>query len=145
MCVSCRSPSLRWRFQDTLNVSTSLLSHFSSALSQYSSHEQVIRDHLKAIRTREEGLDDMKRRKKSLLTKADSADKKLSKMSSEHKQLAMQTALLAKLNSDIKLIEEEIVVEETSMADFKRSTARSLLAHKFGGMLEFCEKGTVGC
>jgi hypothetical protein len=57
----------------------------------------------------------------------------------------VQTDFLNKLNADIKLIEGEIVVEETSLADFKRTTARALLAHKFGGMLEFCEKGTVGC
>ena len=87
----------------------------------------------------------MKRRRKSLITKADSAEKKLSRMSSEHKQLTIQTELLAKLNADIKLIEGEIVVEETSMADFKRTTARALLAHKFGGMIELCEKGIVGC
>ena len=86
----------------------------------------------------------MKRRRKSLLAKADSADKKLSKMSSEHKNLAMQTDLLAKLNDDIKVIERDIIIEETSLADFKRTAARTSMAHKFGGMLEFCEKGIVG-
>jgi len=86
----------------------------------------------------------MKRRRKSLLSKAESADKKLSKMNPEHKNLAAQTDILNKLNEDIKIIGTEIMVEETNLADFKRTETRSWMALKFGGLLECCEKGIVG-
>lgn len=57
-----------------------LLSHFSSALTQFASHEERIRAQLKSIRTREEGLDEMKRQKRSVDGKADATVKKLAKM-----------------------------------------------------------------
>jgi hypothetical protein len=96
------------------------------------------------VRTREEELEDMRRRRKSLLSKADSADKKLSKMSPEHKNLSMQTDILNKLKEDIKAIDKEITAEETNLADFKRTTTRTWMALKFGGLLECCQKGVVG-
>lgn len=69
--------------QDVLGHSTNLLAHFSAALTQFASYEERIRTHLKSIRTREEQLDEMKRRKRSVDGKADGADKKLAKMGSE--------------------------------------------------------------
>lgn len=38
---------------------------------------------MKAVRTREENLDELKRRRKGVIAKADSAEKKLSRMSPE--------------------------------------------------------------
>ena len=73
--------------QDTLTASNALLVHFSSALSVYASHEGTIREEMKAIRTREENLDELKRRRKSLISDADGAERKLSKMSPENKNL----------------------------------------------------------
>lgn len=42
-----------------------------------------MRSYLKSIRTKEEALDELKRRRRALGLKAEAADKKLSKMTSE--------------------------------------------------------------
>jgi hypothetical protein len=42
-----------------------------------------VRAHLKTIRSREEKLDELKRKRKGVAAKAEAADKKLSKMSGE--------------------------------------------------------------
>ncbi|KAF9472910.1 hypothetical protein BDN70DRAFT_886445 [Pholiota conissans] len=128
---------------DILSASTTILNHFSSALSQYASHGHVIRDQLKAIRTREEALEDLKRRRRTVVRKAEDADKKLSKMSPEHKNLAMQTDILNRLRDEIRSMDSEIMTEEAALGDFKRSSTRMWMGLKFGGLLEMCEKGTI--
>jgi prefoldin subunit 5 len=127
-----------------LSASTNLLNYFSNGLAQYATHEHSIREHMKAIRTREESLDELKRRRKALLSKADTAEKKLSKMSPEHKNLAQQTDTLNRLREEIRMMDSEIMTEEAALGDFKRSKTRALMGLKFGGLLECCEKGTVG-
>ncbi|KAF9457410.1 hypothetical protein BDZ94DRAFT_1202761 [Collybia nuda] len=128
---------------DTLSASTTLLNHFSSALSQYAAHGHPMRDHLKSIRTREENLDDLKRRRKNVGAKAESAERKLSKMSPEHKNLPMQTDTLNSLRSEIHSLDSEIMSEEAGLGDFKRSTTRAWMGLKFGGLVECAEKGTI--
>ncbi|KAK7036446.1 hypothetical protein VNI00_011643 [Paramarasmius palmivorus] len=128
---------------DILSASTNLLNYFSNALAQYATHEHSIREHMKAIRTREESLDELKRRRKALLSKADTAEKKLSKMSPEHKNLAQQMDTLNRLREEIRMMDSEIMTEEAALGDFKRSKTRALMGLKFGGLLECCEKGTV--
>lgn len=98
---------------------------------------------MKAIRNREEKLDEVKRRRKSLVGKADAADKKLSKMSSEHKNFQGQADSLNKLREEIRGLDAEIMNEEASLGDFKRSTAKYWMGIKFGGLMECCEKGMV--
>ena len=68
---------------DTLSASTAILSHLANALNQLASHEVSIRERMKAVRTQEESLDELRRRRKALNAKADAAEKKLSKMSPE--------------------------------------------------------------
>ncbi|ESK97386.1 hypothetical protein Moror_17817 [Moniliophthora roreri MCA 2997] len=128
---------------DVLSASTNLLNYFSNALAQYATHEHSIREHLKAIRTREENLDELKRRRKALHSKADAAEKKLSRMSPEHKNLSLQTDTLNRLREEIRMMDSEIMTEEAALGDFKRSKTRALLGLKFGGLLECCEKGTI--
>lgn len=101
--------------------------------------------HLKSIRTREENLDDLKRRRKATAVKADSAEKKLAKMSPEHKNLAMQMDTLNQLRDQIRSMDSEIMTEEAAIGDFKRAASRGFMGLKFGGLLECCEKGTVCC
>jgi hypothetical protein len=98
---------------------------------------------MKAIRSREEGLDELKRRRKSVAANADSAEKKLNKMSPEHKNLAMQTDTLHRLRDEIRLLDTEIMTEEARLGDFKRSSMRGLMGLKFGGLQELCAKGTI--
>ncbi|KAF8147991.1 hypothetical protein B0H34DRAFT_803134 [Crassisporium funariophilum] len=128
---------------DILGASTTLLNHFSSALSQYAAHGHAMRDQLKAIRTREEALEDLKRRRRAVLRKADDAEKKLSKMSPEHKNLGMQTETLNRLRDEIRTMDSDIMMEEAALGDFKRSATRMWMGIKFGGLLECCEKGTI--
>ncbi|KII85674.1 hypothetical protein PLICRDRAFT_56887 [Plicaturopsis crispa FD-325 SS-3] len=128
---------------DTLSASTAILTHWSTALTQYASHEHVVRDTMKSVRTREEALDELKRRRKGVAAKADSAERKLNKMSPEHKNLPMQTDMLNQLRDQIRLLDAEIMAEEASLGDFKRISTRSWMALKFGGLLECSQKGAI--
>ncbi|KAF4609479.1 hypothetical protein D9613_012300 [Agrocybe pediades] len=128
---------------DILSGSTTLLGHFSSALSQYASHGHSMRDQLKAIRTREEALEELKRRRRTVVRKAEDAEKKLSKMSPEHKNLGTQTELLNRLRDEIRSMDSEIMTEEASLGDFKRTATRACIGLKFGGLLECSEKGAI--
>lgn len=60
-----------------------MFSYVATALTQLATHEQSVREYMKAVRSREENLDDMRRRRKALGAKAEAADKKLQKMGSE--------------------------------------------------------------
>jgi predicted RNase H-like nuclease (RuvC/YqgF family) len=102
-----------------------------------------MRDQLKSIRTREENLDELKCRRKSLGAKADAAEKKLMKMGSEHKNMQTQTDLLNALRAEMRNMDSDIMSEEAYLGDFKRSTTKTWMTLKFGGMLECSEKGTV--
>ncbi|KAH6909794.1 hypothetical protein BKA70DRAFT_176316 [Coprinopsis sp. MPI-PUGE-AT-0042] len=126
-----------------LGASGNILSHFSSALSQYASHGHAIREDLKSIRSREEGLDELKRRRRVVHRKADDAEKKLSKMGPEHKNLTSQIELLNRLKDEIRGLDSEIMTEEAALGDYKRSCTRTWMGLKFGGLLECCEKGTI--
>lgn len=119
------------------------MNYFANALTQYASRGHAMRDHLKAIRSKEESLDELKRRRKAVGAKADSADRKLSKMSPEHKNFSMQTDLLNRLRDEIRSLDSEIMTEEAALGDYKRHTTRTWMGIKFGGLLECCEKGTV--
>lgn len=98
---------------------------------------------MKSIRTREEGLDELRRRRKSVAARADSAEKKLNKMSPEHKNLAMQTDILHRLRDEIRQLDTEIMTEEARLGDYKRLAMRSLMGLKFGGLQELSTKGTI--
>ena len=102
-----------------------------------------MRDQLKAIRTREESLDDLERRRRSILRKADDAEKKLSKMSPDSKYYTMQTDTLNRLRDDIQTLDSDIMTEEATLDKFKRSATKVWMGLKFGGLVECCQKGTV--
>jgi len=128
---------------DVLGHSTNLLAHFSAALTQFSTYEERIRTHLKSVRSREEGLDDMRRRKRSVDSKAEAADKKLAKMGSEHKGRMGQVELLNELKQEGRQLEIDILKEEAAIGDFKRRTTREFMGLKFSGMSELAEKITI--
>lgn len=124
-------------------ASNAVLLHFAAALSALANHEGAIREQMKAVRTREENLDELKRRRKSVISDADGAERKLVKMSPENKNLQQQTDLLNRLRDEIRQMDAEIMAEEANLGDFKRSSVRSWMGRKFGGLLECCEKGSV--
>ena len=77
------------------------------------------------------------------MTSADSADKKLSKMSPESKNLMNQQETLNRLRNEIRSLDADIIAEESSLGDFKRSQIKTMMGLKFGGLLECSEKGIV--
>ncbi|KAG1898269.1 uncharacterized protein F5891DRAFT_1043981 [Suillus fuscotomentosus] len=128
---------------DILSASTTLLVNFAAALSAYASTHHGIRDTMKSVRTREEALDDLRRRRRRVGASADGAEKKLNKMSPEHKNLSAQTDALNRLREEMRAIDGEIVREESELGDYKRKCAKSWMQAKFGGLAECCEKGVI--
>ena len=98
---------------------------------------------MKSIRTKEEALDDLKRRRKAVVSRADSAEKKLNKMGPEHKNLAMQTEQLNRLRDEIRGMDFDIMRDEAELGDAKRTLCKAWMALKFGGLQECCERGAV--
>ncbi|KAH9852575.1 hypothetical protein C2E23DRAFT_730613 [Lenzites betulinus] len=128
---------------DTLGASTTLLLQFSSALSTFANRELTVRDQMKSVRAREEALDEMKRRRKSVFNDSEAAERKLSKMNPDNKNIQQQTDLLNRLRDEIRSMDADIMNEEAALSDFKRFSARSWMGLKFGGLLECCEKGAI--
>lgn len=116
---------------------------FTESLNVYANYEATIRGHMKAVRTREEKLEELKQRRKALGSRADSADKKLAKMNPEHKQLQAQKELLMRLQEEMRNMDAEIMNQEANLLDFKRYSAKTFMGLKFGGLQELCEKGIV--
>lgn len=77
------------------------------------------------------------------MSKADSADKKLNKMGPENKNLRQQTDLLTGLREQIHTLDVEVMNEEASLGDWKRTKAREWMGVLFGALLECSEKGAV--
>ncbi|KAI0777735.1 hypothetical protein BD413DRAFT_468189 [Trametes elegans] len=128
---------------DTLGASTTLLLYFSSALATFANHESMVREHMKSVRSREESLDELKRRRRSVFNDAEAAERKLSKMNPENKNLQQQTDLLNRLRDEIRTMDTDIMTEEARLGDYKRACARNWMGLKFGGLLECCEKGAI--
>jgi hypothetical protein len=69
--------------QDVTNIALSLLSHVGIATNTYADHELAIRALLKEIRTKEEQLEELRRRRKAVGGKLEAQEKRLSKMGPE--------------------------------------------------------------
>lgn len=83
-CVyTLRSPHNSLVNQDVCAVAGSLLHQQAGATATAASYQTKIREQFKRIRTREEELDEIRRRRKTLSGKIESAEKKLAKMNSE--------------------------------------------------------------
>ena len=85
----------------------------------------------------------MHRNKRSLVSKADSTDKRLNKMSSEDKNFRQQTYLLSGLRKQIRRLDVEIRDQEASLGDVKRDKAREWMGDLLGGLLECSATGAV--
>lgn len=112
-------------------------------MNKYAIHEQNIRGLLKRIRSDEEYLDRLKKDRRTVGSKADSAEKKLQRMTPESKNLQEQTDLLTRLREEMKTLDTQIMNEEARLGDFKRQTSKQFLLLKFGGLLECAEKAKV--
>ena len=85
----------------------------------------------------------MHRNKRSLVSKADSTDKRLNKMSSGDKNFRQQTYLLSGLRKQIRRLDVEIRDQEASLGDVKRDKAREWMGDLLGGLLECSVTGAV--
>jgi polyhydroxyalkanoate synthesis regulator phasin len=119
------------------------MSHYSGGLVGLVVNEEAARGHMKAVRSREESLDEMRRRRRNLGSQADNAERKLSKMGSEHKNLVAQTDQLNRLREEIRILDSEIMSEEARVSDFKRHAAKEWMTLKLGGLSELSSKGLV--
>ncbi|KAH9965316.1 hypothetical protein BC827DRAFT_1183818 [Russula dissimulans] len=128
---------------DTLGASTKLLLEFSAALTKFAVHEQTIREHMKAIRTEEESLDALKNRRRTVGSKADSAERKLSKMDPTHKDIPAQTAQLERLRDAMRELDSEIMIGEAKLGHLKRTATMAWMTLKYGGLEECCRKGLM--
>ncbi|KAJ8689976.1 hypothetical protein PTI98_012823 [Pleurotus ostreatus] len=128
---------------DTLTSCTTLLIAVSNSIATYASAHNVIRASMKSIRSAEETLDELKRRRRALYVKAESAERKLSKMSPENKSLQVQTDLLNRLRGEIRVVEGEILEGESRLGDDKRRSVRMWMGVKWTGLGELCEKGLI--
>ncbi|KAL1407764.1 hypothetical protein Q8F55_007198 [Vanrija albida] len=126
--------------KDILGHSSTLLNQLSAALRVFAGHENNMRQCFKRIREREEALDELRRRRRTTATKAESAERKLAKMGPENKQLISQTELLENLRGQMRQMDSDIVNEESKLGDYKRQSTKEALSYKFGGLEELGEK-----
>jgi hypothetical protein len=98
---------------------------------------------MKSLRKREEDLDNLKQRRKDIASKAESADKRLNKMSPENKNLQSQTELLMGLREQTRDLDAGILAEEAALGNLKREVTRNWMTLKLGGLQELSEKGLV--
>lgn len=128
---------------DILNSSRTLLAHFSGALSRYSSIQNIVRDNMKAVRTREESLDELQRRRRRTAASVESIKKKLTRMNQETKAFGAQMDALSTSCEDMRNLDAKIAHERSMIVVFKRKCTKNWLTLKFGGLAECCEKGMI--
>ncbi|KIM21000.1 hypothetical protein M408DRAFT_81178 [Serendipita vermifera MAFF 305830] len=68
---------------DVASGSMIISTHIISALNTFAEHESNIRSQLKDVRTKEEQLDELRRRRKAVASKLEAQERRLSKMGSE--------------------------------------------------------------
>jgi len=127
-----------------------LLNHWVSSLASFADRIASVRECLKVVRTREQPFGEMRRNKKSLMSRADYTEKRLNNMSSREKNFRQQTKLLATLREQIrtlnvKIMDEEarLMDEEARLSDAKRDKAREWMDALFSGLLECSATGTI--
>lgn len=128
---------------DILNSSRALLAHFSGALNRYSSIQNIIRDNMKAVRTREESLDVLQRRRRRTAASVESIKKKLARMNQETKAFHAQMDALNISCKAMRNLDAKIAHEQSTIVAFKRKCTKNWLTLKFGGLAECCEKGMI--
>ncbi|KAG1874920.1 hypothetical protein F4604DRAFT_1762948 [Suillus subluteus] len=128
---------------DILNSSRTLLAHFSGALNRYSSIQKIVRDNMKAVRTREESLDELQKRRRRTAASVESIKKKLTRTNQETKAFGAQMDALNTSCEDMRHLDAKIAHERSMIVVFKRKCTKNWLTLKFGGLAEFCETGMI--
>ncbi|CAO1629476.1 unnamed protein product [Sympodiomycopsis kandeliae] len=128
---------------DILGKMSLLFDNYTTAHTRLNTHLSTLRLHFKSIRTREEGLAELKSRKRSLQSKIESVEKKLTKMGPENKELMKTTTTLKDYRNEMESLNMDLATEEAAIGDFKRRTTKEAMGLKCGGLLEFAEKVTI--
>jgi hypothetical protein len=128
---------------DILSSSKTLLAHFSGALNRYSSIQNIVRDNMKAVRTREESLHELQRRRRRTAASVENIKKKLARMNQETKAFGAQMEVLNTSCEDMRNLDAKIAHERSMIVVFKRKCTKNWLTLKFGGLAECCEKGMI--
>jgi hypothetical protein len=102
-----------------------------------------MRRQLKAIRTRAENLDNLKRQRRTIHKKVEESQRQLENMDPEHKIFASRTEALHSLRQALREMNSAVKLEEAALGDFKRTSTKIWMGLKFGGLLECCERGAV--
>lgn len=98
---------------------------------------------MKAVRTREESLDDLQRRRRRTAASVESIKKKLTRMNQETKAFSAQMDALNISCEEMQNLDAKIAREQSTIVAFKRKCTKNWLTLKFGGLAECCEKGMV--
>ncbi|EGG05249.1 uncharacterized protein MELLADRAFT_78151 [Melampsora larici-populina 98AG31] len=130
---------------DVLSKLAILFGHLSDAQSRFSDHDGTYRIHFKSIRMREENLTALKKNKDTVQGKIMTLEKKITKMSTENKDLPGLTTKLQEFRSEYVSLEHSVSSEEARLSDFKRDTVREGMGLRLGAMLELAEKMTIIC
>lgn len=77
------APLFNKQIQDITHAAMSLSNHATNAINIFADHCLSIRSQLKDVRTKEEQLDELRRRRKAVGSKLEAQERRLSKMSSE--------------------------------------------------------------
>lgn len=115
---------------DVLAKVAILFQYVATAETQFSEHDATFRLHFKAIRTREESLAMLKRKRDSLASSIESQEKKVGRMKEEHRDLPVAAERLREMRQEMIGTENTVTNEETRLADYKRTTTREALSLK---------------
>jgi len=98
---------------------------------------------MKAVRTREESLHELQRRRRRTAASVENIKKKLARMNQETKAFGAQMEVLNTSCEDMRNLDAKIAHERSMIVVFKRKCTKNWLTLKFGGLAECCEKGMV--
>lgn len=102
-----------------------------------------MRRQLKAVRTRSENLDDLKRQRRAILKKVGETERQWKSTDPENKNFVSRTETLNSYRKAAREMNSKIKLEEAALADYKRTSTKMWMGLKFGGLVECCEKGAV--
>ncbi|KAG8926544.1 hypothetical protein FRC02_008809 [Tulasnella sp. 418] len=125
---------------DILTHSHNILQLLVTALNRFAAHEETIPTLMKGVKTQETKLDELRRKHRNVVSKVESAEKKLSKIGVEHKNREMQANLVNGLKEERKALDTELMTEEARIGDYKRRATKEWMNVKHGAISELGHK-----
>ncbi|GAA6031723.1 hypothetical protein JCM8097_001953 [Rhodosporidiobolus ruineniae] len=128
---------------DVLTKVYTLYDWLAKAEVSFCEHSGNSRLKFKEIRSKEEALSALKKTRDSLAGRIEAAERKVSKMKEENKDLPNAKQRLRDMQQEMIGLENSVLTEETALGDFKRSATREALSLKLGALLELAEKTVI--